>query len=273
MKARTAKTTRRSVLPPALTPLHVHARGLKLDSSERDRVRERMGRLLGKLAPSIDRASVRFEDVGVEGGRHETLCRVKVFSSELPNVVVVDEQGFSAKEAFDRASNGAARKVKRALQSSAKQGTKGPPSGRRPPRPELETRGAERNPIAEEGSLIGRRVGHTKEKLARVAASPKKRNEPVDTAEPGRSATDRKAGGRSTARRNVKLNTAGMTSRLEDSTQERPSRKSTRASADRTKRTTNLELRAERQTASPKARARRATAKRKVRGSKAKARR
>lgn len=273
MKARTAKNPKRGVLPAALTPLHVHARGMKLEASERDRVRERMGRLLGRLAPAIERASVSFEDVDGARGHHETLCRVKVFSSELPSVVVVDEQGASPREAFDRAATGAARSVKRALERSTKGPAPEPPTRRRARRPEIMTRGAERNPIGVEGSLIDKRVGHTKEKLRRVAAKSAKRDEPVDTAAPGRSATDRKAGGGSTARRNVKLNTAGMTSRLEDSATGRPSRKSTRASADRTKRTTNLELRAERQTTSPKARARRATAKRKIRGSKAQVRR
>jgi ribosome-associated translation inhibitor RaiA len=57
---------------------------------------------------------------------------------------------------------------------------------------------------------------------------------------------------RSTARRNLKQNLAGMTSALEDSAQDRPSRKSTRGSANRALRDSNLRLRQLRRKRSPK---------------------
>ncbi len=95
----------------------------------------------------------------------------------------------------------------------------------------------------------------------RAAHPPKPKQPPrprrdlvVDTAQPGVSATDRKAvrGPKALAGRRggaaLELNTAT------------PSRKSTRKSSDGTKRTTNLQLRAERKTASPVARATRAAA-------------
>ncbi|CAN5724282.1 hypothetical protein BH11MYX4_BH11MYX4_65690 [soil metagenome] len=93
------------------------------------------------------------------------------------------------------------------------------------------------------------------------AKSPKRprRDSPVDTAQPGVSATDRKAGGTSTAARN-RSKRAGHKAgaALEDSAKARPSRKSTRKSANRSKRDSNLARRATRKTTSPKARARRA---------------
>jgi hypothetical protein len=82
-----------------------------------------------------------------------------------------------------------------------------------------------------------------------------RRDTPVDTAQPGVSATDRKAGGGSTAARNASAR-AGKKggARLEDSASGRPSRKSTRKSKGRVKRTTSLQIRESARTHSPKAR-------------------
>lgn len=90
-----------------------------------------------------------------------------------------------------------------------------------------------------------------------------RRDTPVDTAKPGVSATDRKAGkGGSTADRNRSKKAAGKAgAALEGSATGRPSRKSTRKSANRSKRDSNLARRATRKTTSPKARARRSIAK------------
>jgi len=76
-------------------------------------------------------------------------------------------------------------------------------------------------------------------------------------AAPGVSETDRKAGGGSSAARNTKLNRAGMGYTLEDSAQ-RPSRKSTRKSANRAKSGSKLARAQRRKIRSPKARATRA---------------
>jgi len=102
---------------------------------------------------------------------------------------------------------------------------------------------------------------------AKKPKAPRKprRDVDVDTAKPKTSATDRKAGGTSTAARNRSKKAAGKaSSALEDSVPgKRPSRKSTRKSANRSKPDTNLALRATRKTTSAKARARRSIAKKK----------
>jgi hypothetical protein len=77
----------------------------------------------------------------------------------------------------------------------------------------------------------------------------------VDTALPGFSATDRRAGGGSTAKRNAKQKTTRAAAALEDSTTDRPSRKSTRKSANRAKQAAPLRQRAISDASSPKARA------------------
>ncbi len=100
-------------------------------------------------------------------------------------------------------------------------------------------------------------------------AAPKKRaprrDTKVDTSLPGVSASDRKAGmknGRwSTAERNVhRSGKPDATHLLEDSATGKPSRKSTRRSADHTKRDSNLRRRETRRTRSPAARQAKAAA-------------
>src|SRR6185312_843598 len=78
------------------------------------------------------------------------------------------------------------------------------------------------------GSFIGRRVGRSADNLESALERPEKtdRTFPVDTSLPGTSATDRKAGGGSTARRNTKKVARRAVATLEDSAQNRPSRKS-----------------------------------------------
>ncbi len=79
----------------------------------------------------------------------------------------------------------------------------------------------------------------------------------IDTAKPGVSATARKAM-RGTTRSLLAGRRGGAA--LEGAPADKPSRKSTRKSADGTKRTTNLQLKAIRKTRSPQARAARAKA-------------
>lgn len=92
------------------------------------------------------------------------------------------------------------------------------------------------------------------------AAKPR-RDQPVDTSKPGVSATNRKAGGKSTAARNASKRVAKRGgAALEDSESGKPSRKSTRKASGRAKRTTNLTLRESRKTSAPSTRARKAKA-------------
>jgi hypothetical protein len=111
----------------------------------------------------------------------------------------------------------------------------------------------------ENGSLVGRRVGRSRANVERAASRPEKQRRDVfvDTAAPGVSETDRKAGGGSSAARNTKLRRRRMGYALEDSAA-KPSRKSTRKSANRAKSGSKLARRQRRKVRSPKARATRA---------------
>jgi hypothetical protein len=110
-----------------------------------------------------------------------------------------------------------------------------------------------------QGSLIGRRVGRSKDDLDDVLAKGKAREPEYDTARPGVSATSKKAGGRSTARRNVMKRAPRATATLEDS-RTTPSRKSTRRSANRQKSATPKQHSVQVASRSPKTRATRARA-------------
>ena len=91
----------------------------------------------------------------------------------------------------------------------------------------------------------------------------RRRDTPVDTALPGVSATDRKAGGGSTATRNRSNRAAKKaTYAIEDSATGRPSRKSSRRAANRAKPGSNLTRQRQREVRSPEARAERAKARR-----------
>jgi hypothetical protein len=103
-----------------------------------------------------------------------------------------------------------------------------------------------------DGSLIDRRVGHGSKNVG--AALARRRSIP-DTSAPGSSASDKRAGRGSTAARNTLARAPKATAMLEDSAKTRPSRKSTRRSANRTKQGTELTHKTTMKNVSPSARA------------------
>ncbi len=214
-------------------PLTLRSRP-KLDDAQRATVRQQLGRKLENFAQHIERVSVRFEDANGPRGGIDTVCRMKVVLRALPSVVV-EERATTALIAAGRAAATAGRTVRRTLRRA---GWSAPRAGRRSAARASTVRSAPRGKSLPEdqGSLICRRVGRAAANLERALARPEKRRRdvPIDTAAPGVSASDRRAGFGATAARNTKRNTAGMTAALEDS-RTKPSRKSTRKSENRAK--------------------------------------
>jgi ribosome-associated translation inhibitor RaiA len=248
--------------PAAGTPLAVRTAGVDASKDFKQRVREKMGLRLGKFARHIERVTVRFEDVNGPRGGVDSLCRVKVVMSGVPSVVV-EETAADPMRAFDRASQRAERAVRSGLERARTSGRirRLPVSSGRAVRGRA---GSGRvNPPPAKGSLVGRRVGRSAANLEKAAARPEKerRDYYVDTSLPGVSASDRRAGGGSTARRNTLKRTRRATATLEDSATGRPSRKSTRKSASRAKQGGKLVRRQTQRVTSSKARARRSAAK------------
>ena len=217
----------------------------------------RATRRLRTLVAHVERLTVRFIDVNGPRGGVDAECRIKVVVSGAPSVHAT-ARAKEPEAAFIAALDLVATNLRTLFERK----------GWRAPQ-RAEDRGEEHAPAAgpesealqdEPGSLIGRRVGRATANLEDALLRPEKerRDQPVDTAQAGVSATDRRAGGAHTARRNTQRRAPTARATLEDSTRDRPSRKSTRKSRHRGKQDDQLRLRATLRTRAPKARASRA---------------
>ncbi len=97
-----------------LPPANVRATGGLLAASERSYVQRRLGRKLGKFASSIERTSVRVDDVNGPKGGVDKRCRIKVVLSGLPSIVV-DERHRSLRTALDGALDRVGNAVRQSL--------------------------------------------------------------------------------------------------------------------------------------------------------------
>jgi hypothetical protein len=207
------------------TPVVIRSPDLLGEGFKR-RIRMQLATRLGQAAGLIERITVRFEDVNGPKGGIDTVCRIKVVISGRPSIVV-EKRTHSHASAFARAVAAIGTAVAR------EQKRRGLHTGHRPG-PSVPRRS--RLPEPDTGELIGRRVGRGPAALARALQRPEKldRAHYVDTAALGTSASDRRVGDVFTARRNTLARTTRATAALEDS-RTRPSRKSTRRSANRGK--------------------------------------
>lgn len=233
------------------TPVHVRAR-TELDDRTRRWITNRTERRLGKFAPRIQRLTFRFEDVNGPRGGRDIVCQGKAVLRGLPSAIV-RKRAHTPRTAFDQVSQQLARSVEKAVRDQGRL-----PKVKRPRGPAVARPAPV--PVEPSGALIGRRVGRSRERLLLAQSRPEKlRGDAiVDTSLPGVSATDRKVGARATAKRNTQLRARRATATLEDSATGRPSRKSTRRSANRAKSGNKLARKVKRKLHGPKARARRA---------------
>jgi len=247
------------------TPLELRTFGCDIDPALRDWVYERISRHLGKYATHIERIQVRFGDENGPKGGVDKVCMVHLLLHKLPPVII-EMRGETEREAFDLAAGRAERATRHNVQ---RHGFSSKPSKHKPAensQTAAPTNGAANDEAGDDQrdsseSLFGRHVGHGTEQLLALAERPEKerRDLQVDTATSGSSASDRKVGYGHTGKRNTKLNTEGMSYRLEDSTTDRPSRKSTRGGTQHVKPDANLTRRTRNAVASPQAKATRAS--------------
>jgi hypothetical protein len=225
-------------------------------------ISERLRRVLAPLGGRIERASVRLEDVNGPRGGIDQHCRIKVVISGRDSVIV-EARAVDSRRAFQNAATRLGRTVRGRVKSRARKGGKAatPPRRRsntgKPARVAAHaSNGASRPVKGDQESLIGGRVGSSAKNLRTALERPEKqrRDAYIDTSAPSVTETDRRAGGPFSARRNSRQHVGDETYALEDS-RGKPSRKSTRRSANRTKAATQLERRAVRQTHSSQARA------------------
>jgi hypothetical protein len=248
--------------------LAIRTTGEEVQDELRARVREHLGEAFEEFALGIERVGVRFEQGREASRRRQTTCRIKV-AMLGPSSVLAESMAATPEEALEQATEEARRALRSVIGQSKARGSgyrrRGEPSKQQAlkrgvPRVAApnERRDRKRAPALgpEQGSQFGRRVGRADSNLEDVSDRPEKRRRDalVDTSKKGRSATDRRSGGASTAARNTRQNLAGLTSALEDSMHETPSRVSTRRSTNRIKRDANLKLRQVNRLHSPNAR-------------------
>jgi CBS domain-containing protein len=108
--ARAAKRTAGRTMA-AETPAFIRSVGTALDAADKSYLRRKLGRKLGKFAPSIERTSVRVEDVNGPRGGVDKRCRIKVVVTGAPSVIVEDRH-HSLQAALDGALARAERAVR-----------------------------------------------------------------------------------------------------------------------------------------------------------------
>lgn len=96
-------------------PANIRLAGVELSPEDRAYIRRKLGTKLGKFGPSIERVSVRVEDVNGPRGGVDQECRIKVVVSGLPSVVFEAREA-SVAAAVDGALDGVERAVRRSLQ-------------------------------------------------------------------------------------------------------------------------------------------------------------
>jgi hypothetical protein len=214
------------------TPLEVRVGGVPVSRQLEQKVHAQLGRRIERYALNVTRVAVRFKDVNGPRGGVDTVCRIKM-SMKGREHLVVEARATDAETAFAYASKVARIALGRALERKG-------PSKRRPlvgraqvPRPSARRKQPK---LPEAGSLIGRRVGRSRDRLQE---------------------TWEWEGRGPTAARNVQLRPRRATVTLEDSATGRPSRKSTRKSANRQKAGSKQARKAKRAQRTPSARARR----------------
>jgi putative sigma-54 modulation protein len=97
------------------TRIYVRAHGVELGQKDRADLRRKIGRKLGKFEASIQRISVRLEDINGPRGGIDHVCRIKVVLRGLPSVLY-EQRGPSLQAVVDRAIAGAERAARRRLQ-------------------------------------------------------------------------------------------------------------------------------------------------------------
>jgi putative sigma-54 modulation protein len=94
---------------------HIRLLGIDLHPDDRAYVRRKLGMKLGKFATSIERVSVRVEDVNGPRGGVDQVCRIKVVLIGLPTLVF-QARNDSLEAAIDGAVAGTERAVRRSVQ-------------------------------------------------------------------------------------------------------------------------------------------------------------
>lgn len=114
-KPAAGKAKRPVAIEATLIPTYIRSVEGELDAENRAYIRRKIGRRLGKFADSIERVSVRTEDMNGPRGGVDRLCRIKVTLGGLP-AVVFEARNAKLNAAVDAAIAGVAAAVRRSVQ-------------------------------------------------------------------------------------------------------------------------------------------------------------
>jgi ribosome-associated translation inhibitor RaiA len=119
-----------------MMPLALRTSGIELSPALRKQIQTRMDRRLGKIAPHVERVTVRFEDTNGPRGGVDTVCRIKVVLSGLPSVLA-HQKASNPETAFKRADHRVEQAVKKAITRGQARGmvASGMVAPSEPPRP------------------------------------------------------------------------------------------------------------------------------------------
>lgn len=127
------KAMRKNTLPRAKTaatassatdlPVFIRAVGVRVGPSDRDYIRRKLDRKLGKFSRHVERTSVRIEDVNGPRGGIDKRCRIKAVLRGLPSVVV-EERHETLQAAIDGALSRVTLAVRQATDSRRSKGTR-----------------------------------------------------------------------------------------------------------------------------------------------------
>ncbi|MCI0363674.1 MAG: HPF/RaiA family ribosome-associated protein [Phycisphaerales bacterium] len=95
-------------------PIYIRATGTHFGPDERAYTHRKLDQKLGKFASSIERVSIRIDDVNGPRGGIDQKCRMKVVLIGQPSVIVNTQQA-EAHEAVDAAITGVEKTVRRGV--------------------------------------------------------------------------------------------------------------------------------------------------------------
>ncbi|MCC7463897.1 MAG: HPF/RaiA family ribosome-associated protein [Gammaproteobacteria bacterium] len=100
--------------PLATIPAFIRATDSVVDDADKDYLRRKLGRRLGKFSHSVQRVSVRLDDVNGPRGGDDQRCRIKVTLVGLPDVLI-ESSNASIQGAMDEALARVEHAVKQSL--------------------------------------------------------------------------------------------------------------------------------------------------------------
>ena len=107
-----------------LIPMYIRLAGVRVDPEGRAYIRRKLRSRLAKFGASIERVSVRMEDLNGPRGGVDQVCRIKVVISGHPSVVF-ENRGATLEAAVDGALDGVERAVRRRVQRTRMSPLKG----------------------------------------------------------------------------------------------------------------------------------------------------